>query len=525
MASLAPAVCGERPRARYVPPGARERDGLMDIILLITRLILVGVFGLAGATKLADLPGSREAMKGFGVPPRLAAPAGLALPLVELAIAALLLPLATSWWAALAGLGLMLGFIVGIIYNLRQGRRPKCHCFGQLYSAPIGRETLIRDAIFSALAAVLVLAGPDDQGASLVGWLGDLSATERVLLAGEVLLLAGVAALAWMVVQLMQQQGRLLLRLETLGASSGATPRPPMPEIGLSIGTPAPAFELSAVDGGRVNLNDLRAENRPTLLVFADAHCKPCQALMPEIARWQQEHADAVTIAVVSRGSMEDNAAKAREHGVERMLVQQRYEVAEAYASLPTPSAVLIRADGTIGSQGAVGPDAIRTLVARLTGTSLTAPSPASNGHVASPPVPSRIGQPAPDLELPDLDGVPVRLADFRGEDVLVLFWSPECGFCQRMLGDLKEWETTRPAGTPHLLVISRGEVEINRAMGLRAPVLLDQHIATGQAFGTRGTPAAVLVDAEGRFASDVAAGMTAVLGLLHREPAAAQPA
>lgn len=494
----------------------------MDIILLITRMILVGVFGLAGITKLADLDGSREAMKGFGVPLRLAAPAGLALPLVELAIAALLLPLATSWWAALAGLGLMVAFIVGIFYNLHQGRRPNCHCFGQVYSAPIGRETLIRDGTFSALAALLVVAGPNDQGASLFRWVGDLSTTERVLLAGELVLLVGVAALAWVVVQLMRQQGRLLLQLETLGANPGITSLASMPEIGLPIGTPAPAFELASVDGGRVNLDDLRAEDRPTLLVFADAHCRPCQALMPEIARWQQEHSDAVTIAVVSRGAMEDNSAKAREHRLERMLVQQTFEVAEAYASLPTPSAVLIRADGTIGSQGAVGPDAIRTLVARLIGKPLTVPSPAPNGHAPSS---SRIGQPAPDVELPNLDGVPVRLADFRGEEVLVLFWSPDCGFCQRMLGDLKDWVARPPAGAPRLVVVSRGDVETNRAMGLRAPVLLDQRLATGPAFGTSGTPAAVLVDAEGRIAFDVAAGMTAVLAMLHREPAMARPA
>jgi peroxiredoxin len=496
----------------------------MDIVLLITRLILVGVFGLAGITKLADLAGSREAMKGFGFPPRLAGPAGLALPLVELAIAVLLLPLATSWWAALAGLGLMLGFIGGIVFNLRRGRRPNCHCFGQLYSAPIGRETIIRDIIFSALAAVLLFAGPDNQGASLTGWVGDLSTTERVLLGGELVALTGVAALAWVVLQLMRQQGRLLLRLETPGANPGAAARPPMPEIGLPIGTVAPVFELAAVDGGRVSLADLRSDDRPTLLIFADAHCRPCQALMPEIARWQQEHSDAVTIAVVSHGTMADNAARAREHGLERMLVQQRYEVAEAYASPPTPSAVLIRADGTIGSQGAVGPDAIRTLVARLTGTQLPARSTAPNGHHGAPSAPPRIGQPAPDFELPNLDGMPVRLADFRGEDMLVLFWSPDCGFCQRMLGDLKELEANPPAGSPRLLVISRGEEETNRATGLRAPVLLDQHLATGQAFGTRGTPAAVLVDAEGRIASNVAAGMTAVLELLHREPAGAQP-
>jgi peroxiredoxin/uncharacterized membrane protein YphA (DoxX/SURF4 family) len=498
----------------------------MDVGLLIARLILAGVFGLAGVTKLADLDGAREAMRGFGVPSRLAGPAGIALPIVELAIAVLLLPLATSWWAALTGLALMLAFIAGIVVNLRQGRRPDCHCFGQVYSAPIGRETLIRNGIFAVLAAVLMLPGPDIQGASLAGWLGDLSAAERVLVGGEVLLLVGMGALAWVVMQLLRQQGRLLLRLEGLEASpAAAAARPPVPEIGLPIGTPAPGFALEAVGGGRVSLDDLRVPGRPTLLIFADADCTPCNALMPDIAHWQRDHADAVTIAVVSRGTREANAAKAREHELIHVLVQQDHEVADAYASLPTPSAVLIRADGTIGSQGAAGVDAVRTLVARLAG--MHAPAvPGGNGARQVPaPEPSRIGQPAPELELPDLAGEPVRLADFRGEEVLLLFWGPDCGYCQRMLPNLTAWEANPPVGAPRLLVVSRGGVEPNRAMGLRSPVVLDQGLAVGRSFGTRGTPAAVLVDAEGRIASDVAAGMTAVLGLLHREPVASRPA
>jgi thiol-disulfide isomerase/thioredoxin len=35
------------------------------------------------------------------------------------------------------------------------------------------------------------------------------------------------------------------------------------------------------------------------------------------------------------------------------------------------------------------------------------------------------------------------RAVDFRGEESLVLFWNPGCGFCQQMLADLKEWEAS----------------------------------------------------------------------------------
>ncbi len=34
-----------------------------------------------------------------------------------------------------------------------------------------------------------------------------------------------------------------------------------------------------------------------------------------------------------------------------------------------------------------------------------------------------------------------MELEDFRGEETMVLFWNPGCGFCQQMLPDLKAWE------------------------------------------------------------------------------------
>jgi hypothetical protein len=50
--------------------------------------------------------------------------------------------------------------------------------------------------------------------------------------------------------------------------------------------------------------------------------------------------------------------------------------------------------------------------------------------------------------------------------------------------------------------------------MRLQSPVVLDQTFTTGQAFGVSGTPSAVLVDAEGMIASEIAVGAQAVLAL-----------
>ena len=104
--------------------------------------------------------------------------------------------------------------------------------------------------------------------------------------------------------------------------------------------------------------------------------------------------------------------------------------------------------------------------------------------------------------------------ADFRGEKALVLFWNPGCGFCQQILSDLQKWEQDPPEKAPKLFVISAGSKEANEVMDISSPVVLDQQFAAGRAFGAGGTPSAVLVDEEGKIASEVAVGVPAVLEL-----------
>jgi thiol-disulfide isomerase/thioredoxin len=117
-------------------------------------------------------------------------------------------------------------------------------------------------------------------------------------------------------------------------------------------------------------------------------------------------------------------------------------------------------------------------------------------------------------IRLPDLDGDSVDLEDFRGSETLVLFWNPGCGFCRQMLDDLRDWEGTRPDGAPELLVVSRGGVDDNRALGLESLSVLDEGTRVMQTFGAPGTPAAVLVDEDGAVASSVAVGAQEVLAL-----------
>jgi methylamine dehydrogenase accessory protein MauD len=508
----------------------------MDVALLLARLLLASVFLVAAAAKIADREGSRRTLADFGVPTPLATPLGVLLPLAELAVAAALIPAATAWWGAAGALVLLLLFVAAIAANLARGRKAECHCFGQLHSEPAGWKTLARNGVLAAVAGFVVWRGYDGAGPSAVGWLAGLSAAQ---VAGLVVGLAvlGVLAAQWfLLLNLIKQNGRLLMRVEALewGHGGGAPTSPngsvaTQPSLGLPIGETAPDFELPDLRGETLTLESLRAAGKPVMLLFTDPNCASCTAMLPEIRRWQKEHAEDLTISLVSQGTVEENRAKSTEHGLRGVLMQQDWEVSETYEVEATPSAVLVRPDGTIGSPVLEGPVAISDLLAYAVGERNRLPRHPGSQKAAPPHLtpadaeaqaPSKglmVGTPAPQIELPDLNGAPVSLRNFRSEKVVVLFWDPECGFCREMLPDLRAWEDNPPTETPKLLIVSTGTEEANREMGLSSPVVLDEQLSVGRAFGARGMPSAVLIDEQGHIASELAAGAPAVLALVHR--------
>ncbi len=497
----------------------------MNIALVTMRVLLAAVFLVAGVAKLADRAGSRQALRDFGVPAALADPFGLLLPLAELAVAVALLLPATAWWGALGALVLLLIFVGGIGYNLSRGRQPDCHCFGQLHSAPAGWPTLIRNLVLAALAALVVAFGRSVPALGVLDWLAPLSLAQRIEVLVGVVVLALLIVEGWVILQVMSQQGRLLLRIEALEgrlAEAGQAPSPVAAgTAGLAVGSPAPGFTLPTLAGETITLQALRALGKPVVVIFSDPGCGPCNALLPEIGRWQREHATKLVVALISRGTVEANRPKVTEYGLTHALLQKDREVAQVYQASGTPSGVLIRQDGTIGSPLAQGADAIRSLIATALNPAglgtlpMAAAQGNGNGAASRMPAGPKVGEPAPDFSLPDLAGQTVSLSDFRGDKTLVLFWRPSCGFCQRMLADLKAWEASPSKDAPRLLVVSTDSLADNRAMGLRSPVLLDQDgMSVGRLFGATGTPMAVLVDAEGKVASELAAGAPAVLAL-----------
>jgi len=507
---------------------------LMDGAILIARIGLAVVFLVAGAGKLTDLAGSRQAVADFGVPKRLANLSGTLLPLVEMVLALLLLVPSTAWWGAVGAAALLALFLAGMARSMIRGEAPDCHCFGQIHSEPVGWPTIARNS--GLLVVALVAASPDPRHAApgIADWTAHLTTAETVL----AFLIIGVAVLVvgqWIVIlETVRQNGRLLVRLDTLVttlaesgvAASGPRPAAVAPPAGLPVGSSAPSFALPDLSGQPVTLETILSTDRPAMLVFTSPDCAPCNALMPDLGRWQAEYREDLAITIISRGTVEENRKKSAEHGLQNILLQELRELEMAYGVNGTPSAVVIETDGRIVGELATGADAMLRLLNRALSGLLVAPPTADTRLVPLLPELPRtgsvpvapalvVGNPAPALALPDLDGNLQTLFDFAGEEIILLFWSNTCGFCTDILPDLQRWQSRAPTGSPRLVLIASGTAEENRAANLPGAVLLDQHFLTGAAYGATGTPSAVLIDPGGKIASELVAGIPLVLALL----------
>ncbi len=323
----------------------------MLLIIVLVRIALSVVFSLAGITKLMDQPGTREAVKNFGAPNAIAPAVAFVLPFIELAIAVGLLFSGTTVVSSIAGILLLGVFVVAISVNLARGQTHDCHCFGQLYSRPLGWSTLARNIVFAL-------------GAGFVLWRAALAARPNIVSTLATVSAAGWAAIAVAVAVILLVFFYLQERHSNeLAAAVG-------PE-GLPIDSVAPDFELPAYDGGTKSLAQLLERRKPLLLLFTSPHCGPCIVIFKEIKEWQEAHRDQLTIAVITRGTVKDNFVNVARNSLGEVLLQKEREVGEKYGGLATPTGVVVNPDGRIASRVAAGADAIRDLLNNVIGNAI----------------------------------------------------------------------------------------------------------------------------------------------------------
>jgi hypothetical protein len=124
--------------------------------------LLAGAFALLFASaafhKLLDLRRFAAAFRAYEIVPPALGAMSLLVPVLELVIAAALLPARSRGGAAAAGAALLLAYATGIAINLGRGRRDlDCGCGGPRERRPIGAWMVWRNVALAALLAVLLL--------------------------------------------------------------------------------------------------------------------------------------------------------------------------------------------------------------------------------------------------------------------------------------------------------------------------------------------------------------------------------
>jgi thiol-disulfide isomerase/thioredoxin len=113
---------------------------------------------------------------------------------------------------------------------------------------------------------------------------------------------------------------------------------------------------------------------------------------------------------------------------------------------------------------------------------------------------------PAPDFSLPDMDGKPHALHEYRGKVVMLNFWATWCPPCRREMPSMEaiyhefqgapfavlavnEWENT------DLVFPWIGQLTLFPTF----PILFDQEGVVAEQYGIQGLPTTVIIDRQGR--------------------------
>jgi thiol-disulfide isomerase/thioredoxin len=120
------------------------------------------------------------------------------------------------------------------------------------------------------------------------------------------------------------------------------------------------------------------------------------------------------------------------------------------------------------------------------------------------------IGCKAPELEVEDVDGKPMKLSDFRGQVVALSFWATWCGPCMGMIPDEKAL-VERMKGRPFMLLGINGDEDRARAREAQAKEGITWRSFWGGGpyghiplkWGISSWPTVFVVDAEGIIRDD----------------------
>jgi peroxiredoxin len=333
--------------------------------------------------------------------------------------------------------------------------------------------------------------------------------------------------------KLVKQQGRILLRLDALeratasGRNSAGQHEHTAVE-GLPLGGVFPGFALTDVSGNTCSLSDFRGQR--VLLIHWNFDCGFCEAIAGDLARLETDlRRQNAQVVLLASGDESFNREHASRHGLHSpILLTKEKGIPEPFRHQGTPVAYFVDEEAQVAASFASGADQVLALAQRIadSGAEQIEPKPlrsrlASERSLSESRIERnglRAGTPAPAFRLPDLQGQPVSLDDYRGRHVLLVFSDPHCGPCDELAPHLARLHQEHRNNALAVVLVGRGSEEENRnqaeKFGFEFPVVLQDKWKLSKEYGIFATPVAFLIAEDGVIARDVAVGKDAILAL-----------